>query len=211
LTCFVSLASTSTAPSKSAARHQLKFSVVCAPPHPRIHFPYRLQDLRQREPNQGWKRNSIYGVMARLTKHRYTPIQAKNVERFGRKFGNFNPVPTRQPFSARPLHSLWPRIRTRSCVCANSVMSMQLTASLARSGRTCRPSTSSRQSSISLSSSTNLSAPEFWILAPPRSRPTQAWAFGECSRTSDSPTLNSTSRQEEYSPDKGRPLTEHGP
>jgi len=40
---------------------------------------------------KGWKRNSIYGVMARLTKHRYTPIQAKNVERFGRKFGNVNP------------------------------------------------------------------------------------------------------------------------
>lgn len=40
------------------------------------------------EKRGGHKANSISGVMARLDKHRFTAIQAKNVERFGQKYGN---------------------------------------------------------------------------------------------------------------------------
>lgn len=39
-------------------------------------------------PKKPYKLNSISGVMARLAKHKYTAIHAKNVERFGRRYGN---------------------------------------------------------------------------------------------------------------------------
>jgi hypothetical protein len=40
------------------------------------------------DPNKPYKQNSVSGILTRLEKHKYTDVQAKNVERFGRKYGN---------------------------------------------------------------------------------------------------------------------------